>query len=302
VGLARSFKVVAAGGSAGLGALGERPPGPLLQACQLVLLLTAEQVDQAALHALALEERVVDLLRDGHLDTQLAGHLERRTDRVGALGDARGENGPLAIEESDSIPGRFDRPNRITYNPESRRPLEFAGSRASPADTTEQLAFLGIHANLGHYPLEHVEIPVRSYIEAQDAGKADRRVFEVSDPCHLEINGPEIKQVVLNLVSNALESMEAGGTLRIDVSEGTDHVEIAFADDGCGMTPEVLENLFEPFFTQRRDGKGTGLGMSISHRIVNDHGGTIEASSEGPGRGSTIRVHLPRRAAVREAA
>lgn len=131
----------------------------------------------------------------------------------------------------------------------------------------------------------------------------DRHIeFARPEPCHLEVNGPEIKQVVLNLVANALESMDAGGTLRIDITKQTDHVLLVFRDDGCGMTAEVIENLFEPFFTQRRTGKGTGLGLSISHRIISDHGGTIEATSDGPGQGSTFRVHLPRNAASSEAA
>lgn len=64
-------------------------------------------------------------------------------------------------------------------------------------------------------------------------------------------------------------------------------------DDGCGMTEEVLEHLFEPFFTRRKSGQGTGLGLSIVHRIVTDHGGRIEATSAGPGQGSTFRVTLP---------
>jgi signal transduction histidine kinase len=126
----------------------------------------------------------------------------------------------------------------------------------------------------------------------------DRRVeFNQRQPCWLEGNGPELKQVVLNIVANALEAMEPGGTLGIRIVEQTDHVVLEFQDDGCGMTPDVIENLFEPFFTQRKDGKGTGLGMAISHRIVQDHGGAIEAASDGPGCGSTFRVRLPRRAA-----
>lgn len=131
----------------------------------------------------------------------------------------------------------------------------------------------------------------------------DRNVkFRHQQPCWLEINGPEIKQVVLNLVANALESVEAGGTLEIELSEQTDHVEIVFRDNGCGMTPDVIDNLFEPFFTRKKTGKGTGLGLSISNRIINDHGGRIEATSDGPGRGSCFRVHLPRIAPAVEAA
>ena len=59
------------------------------------------------------------------------------------------------------------------------------------------------------------------------------------------------------------------------------------------MTREVLENIFEPFFTRSRTGKGTGLGLTISHRIINQHGGEIEAASPGPNQGSTFTVRLP---------
>ncbi len=68
---------------------------------------------------------------------------------------------------------------------------------------------------------------------------------------------------------------------------------MAFTDNGCGMTDEVLEHLFEPFFTRKRGGQGTGLGLSIVYRIVADHGGQIEATSDGPGQGSQFRVTLP---------
>jgi signal transduction histidine kinase len=59
------------------------------------------------------------------------------------------------------------------------------------------------------------------------------------------------------------------------------------------MNQEVLENIFEPFFTQNRTGKGTGLGLTISHKIIQQHGGEIEASSEGLGRGSAFTIRLP---------
>jgi len=68
------------------------------------------------------------------------------------------------------------------------------------------------------------------------------------------------------------------------------------------MTPDVIEHLFEPFFTRRKSGKGTGLGLSITHRIVTDHRGTIEVSSDGPGQGSTFRVRIPRVAEAKMAA
>jgi signal transduction histidine kinase len=119
--------------------------------------------------------------------------------------------------------------------------------------------------------------------------------FAPREPVFAHVDPQEIKQVVLNLVVNALESLDHGGTLRIDLCRAEGMAEMVFADDGCGMAPEVLENIFEPFYTRRRDGKGTGLGLSITHRIVTQHGGEINATSPGEGQGATFTVRLPTR-------
>jgi signal transduction histidine kinase len=107
------------------------------------------------------------------------------------------------------------------------------------------------------------------------------------------VNAQEIKSVVLNLVVNALDSMDDGGTLTITLRQRDFMAEMVFADTGCGMSAEILENIFEPFFTRSRTGKGTGLGLSISHRVINQHGGEIEAASPGLNQGSTFTVRLP---------
>lgn len=118
--------------------------------------------------------------------------------------------------------------------------------------------------------------------------------FDRSTPHYLDVSAAEMKQVILNLVANGLEAMNGSGTLNIQITDTLDEVVLAIKDHGCGMTPDVIANLYEPFFTEKQGGKGTGLGLSITHRIVGDHGGRIEASSEGVGRGSTFIVHLPR--------
>jgi signal transduction histidine kinase len=102
-----------------------------------------------------------------------------------------------------------------------------------------------------------------------------------------------MKQVVLNLITNALDSVDPGGLVEIQLGRSGDKAEIIVSDDGCGMTEEVLAHLFEPFFTRKRSGQGTGLGLSIVYRIVTDHGGQIDAESGGPGRGSRFRITLP---------
>ncbi|QDV75028.1 sensor histidine kinase [Botrimarina mediterranea] len=117
------------------------------------------------------------------------------------------------------------------------------------------------------------------------------------EPVIAEVDAQEMKQVLLNLVTNGLDSLEAGGrvTVEIDTALMTDgrHARIAVRDNGCGMTDEVKKHLFEPFFTRRRGGQGTGLGLSITYRIIEEHHGELAADSEGPGQGSTFTVTLP---------
>jgi signal transduction histidine kinase len=126
-------------------------------------------------------------------------------------------------------------------------------------------------------------------------GKYREKKIELIQPEYVvaPVNAQELKQVVLNLITNALDSLDAGGTVWVSLKKSGPFAELVVRDNGCGMSGEVLRHLFEPFFTRKRDGSGTGLGLSISWRIVADHGGTIEPASEGPGRGSRMRVLLP---------
>ncbi|MCA9187362.1 MAG: HAMP domain-containing sensor histidine kinase [Pirellulaceae bacterium] len=132
--------------------------------------------------------------------------------------------------------------------------------------------------------------------------------FEGSGRVIAKVNAQEMKQVVLNLLTNGLESLELGGTVQVSVGKdlhGTStganwSVVIRVKDDGCGIERDVMEHIFEPFFTRRRDGRGTGLGLSITHRIVKDHGGEIQARSSGVGKGSEFIVSLPATVATKK--
>ena len=127
-------------------------------------------------------------------------------------------------------------------------------------------------------------------------GKYQQKKIEFSSDNGIltSVNSQEIKQVVLNLLTNALDCVEdEKGLVRIDLVRRHGFAELTFTDNGCGMSDEVLEHVFEPFFTRRTVGQGTGLGLSITHRIISDHGGEIEAHSDGPGLGATFRVRLP---------
>jgi two-component system, NtrC family, sensor kinase len=123
--------------------------------------------------------------------------------------------------------------------------------------------------------------------------KGKHIIFEPDGRHSAWINTQEIKSVVLNLVVNALDSMDENGSLTITLGQRDGMAEMRFTDTGCGMTAEVLENIFEPFFTRSRTGKGTGLGLAISHRVITQHGGEIEATSAGLNQGSTFIVRLP---------
>jgi two-component system NtrC family sensor kinase len=118
-------------------------------------------------------------------------------------------------------------------------------------------------------------------------------VFACDEHVMAPVNPQEIKQVVLNLVTNALDSLDSGGEVTVDLQTVGGHAELLVTDNGCGMSEDTLKHIFEPFFTRRRDGQGTGLGLSITYRIVTEHGGTIEAVSDGLGHGSQFRVTLP---------
>jgi CheY-like chemotaxis protein len=117
----------------------------------------------------------------------------------------------------------------------------------------------------------------------------------------------ELHQVVMNLCTNAAHAMPDGGSLRVQVSAyepdeawraahpglpGGTLARLIVSDQGTGMPPEVIERVFEPFFTTKPAGQGTGLGLSVVHGIIREHGGSIEIESA-LGKGTTITIVLP---------
>lgn len=104
-------------------------------------------------------------------------------------------------------------------------------------------------------------------------------------------NPSEIREVLLNIVNNALDAMPNGGRVSFRARKNKNSVFIAISDTGNGMPKDVKEKMFDPFFTTRSP-NGTGLGMSVSYGIVKRHGGTIDIESE-KGKGSTIILSLP---------
>jgi len=100
----------------------------------------------------------------------------------------------------------------------------------------------------------------------------------------------QMKQVLVNLVKNAMQAMSKGGTLTLQTGEGAAGVWVSVADTGSGIPQEQINRIFEPFFTTKK--RGTGLGLMIVQRIVRAHGGKLELESHA-GRGTTFRIWLP---------
>lgn len=114
---------------------------------------------------------------------------------------------------------------------------------------------------------------------------ADCKAFIQGDPV-------ELREVLVNMIYNAIDAMPSGGEVRVATQENRDLVVVYITDTGTGMTPEVKQRLFDPFFTTK--GKaGTGMGLAVSFGIIRRHEGSIEVDSE-PGRGTTFKISLPK--------
>ncbi len=129
---------------------------------------------------------------------------------------------------------------------------------------------------------------------------ADRAGISIETHCEavsqIEADPNLIQQIILNILTNAIQAMSKGGYLRIQCQDtthdGKRFVALRFADTGEGILPEHLKNVFDPFFTTKEVGHGTGLGLAVSARMAEEHGGWIEAENN-PEGGATFSVFLP---------
>ncbi|MFD1427120.1 sensor histidine kinase [Kroppenstedtia sanguinis] len=118
-----------------------------------------------------------------------------------------------------------------------------------------------------------------------------------ASPVIVEADTEQLKQVLINLVQNGLESLKSKGMVSVSWKETGDRVVVRIRDSGSGIPPEHMSRIFDPFFSTKGD--GTGMGLSICHRIISEHGGQIHVTSQ-PGCGTTFNIHMPLRQPVRE--
>ena len=142
---------------------------------------------------------------------------------------------------------------------------------------------------------------VRSAVDAVEPGAMQRRIrIDVAASGELpeaHADPDRLRQVVTNLLTNAIKFSDPGGTVRVTLRRSGDCVEIAVADRGQGIAPEVLPRVFDRFMqgdtSTRRQHGGLGIGLSLVKQLTEMHGGQVEAHSEGPGCGATFAVRVP---------
>ncbi len=131
-----------------------------------------------------------------------------------------------------------------------------------------------------------VRVPGATHVVELNADETVRQMMFVGDRVHL-------RRAIENIVRNAVQALPAqGGRVDVDARRAGDELVITVRDNGCGIAPEDLPRVFDPFFTKGKGERGTGLGLFIAKQVVEDHDGRIEIESR-LGQGTTVQVHLP---------
>jgi signal transduction histidine kinase len=189
----------------------------------------------------------------------------------------RGESeGPEVIEDARVIVEQTERMTRII-----RQLLDFA-RRSRPSREPAELRALAASTLSMLGPL---------------ASRHGVELVLIDGPAaEAELDVGRIQQVLTNLVMNAIQAQPDGGRVEVSVETIDGRARLSVRDQGPGMEPHVRERIFEPFFTTKDVGEGTGLGLSVVHGIVEEHGGRVIVDSA-PGKGSTFTIELPGRVA-----
>ncbi|MDO3377237.1 ATP-binding protein [Geoalkalibacter halelectricus] len=238
----------------------------------------------------ALEEKNLELL-----NTQEELVRKEKLAAIGSLasGVAHEINNPAAI-----IRGNVEILRRRLKEDDSGREevLEILKHTERISRITQSLLLFAREQNLPPAPSEDVDIHAllddilaQASHQVSFAGIAVERGFAATAPI-LSADREKLRQVFTNLMVNAAQAMEGGGTLRIDTRRHAGRLEVCVCDTGPGIAPEVRAKIFNPFFTTKKT--GTGLGLAVTYGIVQSLGGTLEVDSE-PGKGATFTVSVP---------
>ncbi|MBZ4334457.1 MULTISPECIES: sensor histidine kinase [unclassified Corallococcus] len=231
-----------------------------------------------------------------HMAAELKSERERRERFISAVAhDLKNLITPLTLATQ-----LLGSPSRQT--PEARERMlarlgrQTAGIERLVSDLLDVSRLQTGHFTLFRQPSDVAKV-VRDVLEEQQEGAAGH-VLVYEGPEHLgaEIDPDRVGQVLTNLVGNGIKYSPEGGTVTVALSQTADTVDLRVVDQGIGLQPQELQEVFAPYSraVEARSIRGLGLGLYICRAIVEAHGGTIEARSEGRGRGTTFLVSLPR--------
>ena len=235
---------------------------------------------------------VDDITERVRLESQLVQNDKLTSIGLLAAGVAHEVNTPLAVISSysqmlrkETSPGdvRFRLVDKIIK--QSFRASEIVNnllrfSRTKPAE-------------FGTVNLHRIIDDTLALLEHQldNANIRTQREFLADDPVTMGNSG-RLQQVFLNLLINSKDAMTVGGVVHIRTEQVNSRIQVLIEDTGTGISPENVEKIYDPFFTTKAAGRGTGLGLSVSYGIIQEHGGAISVESE-PGKGTSFRLELP---------
>lgn len=180
----------------------------------------------------------------------------------------------------------------------SRKQLEILQQQARRAvEIVQNLMYFARPPAPGRTPIDLSELVQRTlHLHAYSLRKSNITVDFLPETALPPVSGDahQLMQVFLNLILNseqAIREVRDRGTLRIRIEKAEKSLSVVFQDDGPGIPPEILPNIFDPFYTTKRPGRGTGLGLSICKAILREQNGNVEAAS-GPGGGAVFTVTL----------
>ncbi|MCM2359070.1 MAG: ATP-binding protein [Geobacteraceae bacterium] len=216
-----------------------------------------------------------------------------RRERLAQLGEM---GAMLAHEIRNPLAGIKGYAQVIGKRPREARNSAFAERIVAEALRLENLVHeLLAYAGSGSFPMTPVD-PGEMIAHAVSLirHEAEQQSVAVRSECRegLRVSGnpDRLGQVLLNLAKNALQAMSDGGALSVTATASGPYIVITVSDTGHGITAEHMERIFEPFFTTKA--RGTGLGLALCKKIVDEHGGKISVASE-PGKGTSVVINLP---------
>ncbi|MDT7806798.1 MAG: hypothetical protein QOJ70_611 [Acidobacteriota bacterium] len=217
---------------------------------------------------------------------------------VGSLasGVAHDFNNCLAV-----ICGRAELMLKYTPEPKMRRGLELivqsARDGAKTVKRIQDFARQRQDRDFETVSVDHLLFDVSEITRPRWKDKAEAAGTQINfavsnrSGAHVLGDASELRDVLVNMIFNAVDAMPGGGRLTLAAAQHDEKVVVTVEDTGCGMSPEVRSRVFDPFFTTKGV-EGMGLGLSVSYGVIRRHGGTIKVESE-VGQGSTFRVVLP---------